>query len=78
MPQGVPVQAEQVREFFPERHGDFTDPLVKAVQPAPDHIGKTRSVPEAADQENDHPVQVLPEGALPASPEGNIKVIPEP
>ena len=71
-PQRPPVNVQKVGNFQAQRHQEFTDHLIHAVQSAPDHIRHIRAMPETADKKDNHTVELLSELSFPAPAEGNV------
>ena len=62
--------------FFPEEQ-DIRQ-RIQAMQHAPDQKLQTVSVPESADQENDHHIYALTDAADPVASQGDVDIVPQP
>ena len=72
------VQSDSAGDLVPHRLQHLSDHLIESVKPAPHYVGELGSMPETADQEYDHLVDIFPELSSSAAPERDIKIILEP
>ena len=78
MPQGVPAQSQEGHRLIPEGLYGLPDDLIEAIDPAPDHKGRFRSVPQSADQKDDQLIAIFPGRSLSAASQGDIQIVLEP
>ncbi len=74
----LPIDPKEVRNPIFKGLRDLSDDLKSAMEKTPDQKGPVGAVPESADKEYDHDVDVFPECSLSVTAQGNIEVIAEP